>query len=74
MKIYTTDDGTTVDLEHVLAVGKVHDNYQYIRPWMYVLTLAFNSTRIIGHDTEAKAVACRSKLINAWSGDKEQRR
>lgn len=71
MKIYTTDDGTTVDLQHVLAVGAVVENYMYVEPYMYVLTLAFDSTQIIGYDTEKEARACREKFINAWKSSKE---
>lgn len=71
MKIYVTDSGAAVDLEHVLVVGEVFEDSHYVEPYMYVLTLAFNSTKIIGYDTEQEARACREKFINAWKASKE---
>ncbi len=71
MKIYVTDDGAAVDLEHVLVVGEVFEDFHYVEPYMYVLTLAFNSTKIIGYDTEKEARVCREKFINAWKSSKE---
>ena len=71
MKIYVTDDGAAVDLEHVLVVGEVFEDFHYVRTYMYVLTLAFNSTKTIGYDTEEQARACRAKFINAWKASKE---
>ena len=71
MKIYVTDNGVAVDLEHVLAVGAVFEDFGYMEPYMYILTLAFNSTKIIGYDTEEEAHACRTKFINAWKSSRE---
>ena len=74
MKIYTTDDETTLDLEHVLAVGPVSEDCSYLGAYSYSLTLAFNSSKSIIYYNEAKAKACREKLINAWKTSKENDR
>ena len=66
MKLYITDDGAAIDLEHVLAVGEVFEDYSYIEPHMYILTLSFGSTKIIGYNTPEEVTQCREKLIAAW--------
>lgn len=66
MKLYVTDNGTAVDLDHVLAVAEVFEEYNWDRIYGYVLTLAFNSSKRIGYMSMEEAKQCRDKFIKAW--------
>lgn len=74
MRVYVTDSGEAVDLDHVLSVSPTeHQSFVTTAPFGYLLTLAFNSSRRIGHGTEELAIECRSKLIAAWSSTEVRR-
>lgn len=74
MKIHVTDNGTALDLDHVLVVGVVYADYEYTKPYMYTLSLAFTDCYLVSYDTPEEAERCREKLINAWKTSKEKDR
>lgn len=68
MRIYQTDTGVALDLDHLLAVGKVKEQRDQIDPYFFVLTLAFASKLTISADSAEEAEAEREKLLAAWQG------
>lgn len=67
MKFYTVPfDGTSLDLDHLLAVGQVFENFNHTKPYLFLLTFAFNSTKLVSFDSPGEAEAARNYLVEAW--------
>jgi hypothetical protein len=66
MRIYQTDTGVALDLDHLLAVGKV--KVEQDGSAFFIATLAFASKLSVGAASHEEAESERQKLIEAWQG------
>lgn len=68
MRFYQTESGTAVDLDHVLAVGPVIEDFRSEPPYFYRLTLAFGSSTAICYQSREEADSCRAQLMTLLEG------
>ena len=66
MKRYDIPQNGALDLEHLMFVGEVFENWGWTTPWLFHIELAFGVDRHIGFDTKEEAEAARAALIKAW--------
>lgn len=66
IKVFEMADGTLLDINHLQAVGPIVENWKYAQPFVFQLTLAFNTKKIVAFDDEHQAKQAREGVIRAW--------